>query len=379
MKLIVLQPYLNLRGGVERAILKIAQHYDAKIYTLEYNKGTTFEGFRKLDVEVIGKEAPFAKYLPYRASQGLRYGYNFYDLKIKDDYDVINPHISPSEWISHKNKRILWYCHTPPREVYDLYETRMKTRTYKERVLYAAMTGAYKIMAGNLIKKIDKIATNSSITAQRITKYYGRESTVINPGIDCNEFSDEGDENFFFYPSRIVVNKRQEYVIQAFRHFVSKSSKKNYKLIIAGTLSKDPEHIKYYEKLKAMSKGLNVVIKTNVDEEELKKFYSTCTAVLFAAINEDFGFIPLEAMASSKPIISVNEGGPTETIINNKTGFLVNSPKEMAERMEYIVKNGAAADLMGRNGRKRVMQNYTWEVFFRKFDAVAKEVANRKV
>jgi len=47
MKMIIAQPYLNLMGGAERVILKIAQHYDAKIYTLEYNKKSTFEEFKR--------------------------------------------------------------------------------------------------------------------------------------------------------------------------------------------------------------------------------------------------------------------------------------------------------------------------------------------
>ncbi|MDE1870142.1 MAG: hypothetical protein KGH71_04125, partial [Candidatus Micrarchaeota archaeon] len=81
------------------------------------------------------KKIPFADSLPYRASQGMRAGYTFYNLKIKEDYDVINAHTSPSEWIRHKNPRVLWYCHTPIREVYDLYKFRMQNRAFKEKAL----------------------------------------------------------------------------------------------------------------------------------------------------------------------------------------------------------------------------------------------------
>ena len=114
MKILLLQPYLNQRGGGERVILKIAQHYNASIYLLEYSPENTFKEFKDLDIKIVGKKLPFSNLLPYRASQGLRYGYNFYNLKIKEEYDVLNPHISPSEWIRNKNERVLWYCHTPP-------------------------------------------------------------------------------------------------------------------------------------------------------------------------------------------------------------------------------------------------------------------------
>ncbi len=373
MKLILLQPYLNLRGGVERVILKVAQHYRAGIYTLEYEKEKTFPEYGDIDIKVIGKDVPFSDRLPYRASQGFRYGYNFYNIKIKEDYDVLNPHISPSEWIRHKNERALWYCHTPPREVYDLYETRMQNRSTKEKLIYAALVGTYKLIAKGITKKLEKIATNSNTTRDRIMKYYGRDAAVINPGIDAKEFSNIGDDRYFLYPSRIVANKRQDYVINAFSQFSRAHKRKRYSLVIAGTLSRDPEHQKYMERLKEMSKGLNVSFRTNISDSELRKLYSSSTAVLFAAMNEDFGFIPLEAMASGKPVISVNEGGPRETISEGKTGFLVNSATEMAERMGSIVHDGAAAERIGKEGRRIVEKKYSWEQFFEKFDTAINE------
>ena len=370
-----MQPYLNLQGGVERVILKIAQHYGATINTLEYNKKTTFPEFSDIDVKVIKSGTGISRILPYRASQGFRYGYNFYNMQVKDDYDVINAHISPSEWIRHRNKRVLWYCHTPPREVYDLYDVRMKNRSRKDKLIYAAMVGTYKLIAKGIVKNIEEIATNSSNTNERINKYYSRSATVINPGIDAERFSDKGDGKYIFYPSRIVVNKRQDYVIEAYKQFVKKTKNNKYKLVLAGTLSKDPEHAVYLDKLKKLSQGLNVEIIENPSDEKLIELYSRCTMVMFAAINEDFGIVPLEGMASGKPVISVNEGGPKETILNGKTGFLVNSPAEMAEKIAYIIENKKHGEEMGKLGRKRVESGYTWDTFFDKFDLALKRVS----
>ena len=117
---------------------------------------------------------------------------------------------------------------------------------------------------------------------------------------------------------------------------------------------------------------------TNVDESKLTKLYSGAMAVMFAAINEDFGFIPLEAMASSKPVISVNEGGPTETLRDGKTGFLVNSPQEMAEKMILLAKDAKSAERMGKEGRREVERKYTWERFFSLFDAELERIKKGK-
>jgi glycosyltransferase involved in cell wall biosynthesis len=225
------------------------------------------------------------------------------------------------------------------------------------------------------VKDIEEIATNSRNTASRIMQYFNREATIINPAIDYNEFRNEGDNKYFLYPSRIIPNKRQDYAINAFKLFEKR--KKGYKLIIAGALSKDKEHINYFEKLKKIASE-GVEFKINISDNELKSLYAKATAVLFAAINEDFGYIPLEAGASYKPIISVNEGGPRETILNNKTGFLVNSIEEMAEKMLFLVEHPKIAEEMGKAARKRIEEKYSWESFFKSFDKLVRKVAKKK-
>lgn len=362
-------------GGVDRVILKIAQHYDAKIYTLEYDRSHAFPEFADLDIEVFGRKDLSSKVLPYRASQGFRYGTGFYSFKIKEDYDVLNPHISPSEWIRHKNERVLWYCHTPPREVYDLYEVRMHGRSTTDKLVYAAMVKSYRFIAGGIVKKIEAIATNSENTKRRINKYFKRDATVVNPGIDYNLFSNKGDEKFFFYPSRIVSNKRQDFVVEAFRQFSKRNKGSNHKLVLAGSVSNDPEHKAYLAKLKKASAGLNVKIIENAPDSKMRDLYSRCSAVMFSAINEDYGFIPLEAMSSYKPIISVNEGGPRETIMDGKTGFLVDSVSSMAEKMSFVAQNPDIAEEMGVAGRRHVERNYTWNNFFEKMDPLLRKVS----
>ena len=370
----ITQPYLNLKGGAERVLLKIAQHYDAKIYTIEYNKKETFEEFKDLDIEVVTKKIPFADSLPYRASQGMRAGYTFYNLKIKEDYDLINAHTSPSEWIRHKNPRVLWYCHTPIREVYDLYKFRMQNRAFKEKALYFTFANSYKLIASGIIKDVEAIATNSANTNERIKTYFARDATIISPAIDPKDFKNTGDDKYFYYNSRFYLNKRQDYVILAFLKFLKKTKLTNYKLVLTGSLSDDSEHLAYFEKLKKMAPK-NVVFKLHTSDAEVRKLYANSTAVLFAAINEDFGIVPIEAMASEKVLISVNEGGPRETVVNGKTGFLVESPEEMAERMKFVVEHKALAEKMGKEARKRVEEKYTWPAFFKKFDKMAKEVS----
>ncbi len=376
MKVIIAQSNLTLRGGAERIVLKVAQHYDAKIYTAEYDASGTYEGFKDLDISVV-KKGFVSSMLPYgRVSQGLHYGLSFYGLKIKEDYDVINAHIAPSHWIRNRNERVLWYVHTPLRDLYDLYQYRLSLKKSYQKPIHIAGTSAARVLDQSVVKKIEGIVANSENTQSRVTKYYKRDSKVIGGGIDYEGYKNDGDGKYFLYPSRISPNKRQEYALRAFEIF--KRRTKGYKLVLAGAVSKDKTYENYYLKIKELAKRVgDVKITTNASDEALKRLYSRSTAVLYAPMNEDYGLVPLEGMASSKPVISVNEGGPKETITSGKTGFLVNDELEMANTMRLLAENPSLAEKTGKQARKSVVAEHSWKEFFRVFDKEMRKVAGR--
>jgi len=375
MKLLITQSNLTLKGGAERVVLKIAQHYKAKIYTAEYNPDATFEGFRDLDVNVIGRLGPSS--LSYgRVTQGLNYGLTFYNLKLKEDYDVINAHVSPSHWIRNNNPGVLWYCHTPLRDVYDLYNFRLSFKRVYEKPVYVLGAAAVRTMDKNVVKKIELVLANSKNTQTRLLKYLKKNSMVLNGGVDYKDYKQGDPQKYFLYPSRISPNKRQDYAINAFKLFRKSDSKfEGYKLILVGDVSKDKFYYDYYKSIERLAGDVgNVELLTDVDDDKLKVLYAGSTGVLFTAINEDYGLIPLEAMASGKPIISVNEGGPKETVVNGKTGFLVNNEREMANKMKFVAEHSSVARELGKNGTERVRRNYSWGVFFKKFDIALEKV-----
>jgi glycosyltransferase involved in cell wall biosynthesis len=375
MKLLLAQANLTLMGGAERIVLKIAQHYKAKIYTAEYRQESTFPEFKDIDIEIIGKSA-LSKLLPYgRVMQGLNYGMSFYTLKIREDYDVINAHMAPSHWIRHKNDRVIWYCHTPLRDVYDLYQYRMSLKKAYQKPVHMLGAKGVRSIDRRIVKDIDFIFANSSNTESRIRKYYGRDDAVVlNGGIDYKLYKDLGAEKYFFYPSRISQNKRQDYAIRAFSAF--KKKVKGYKLILAGAVSKDDFYASYYNDIKSAAKAVgDVQIIENPTDAKQRSLFAHSTAVLYTPINEDYGLVPLEAMASGKPVIAVNEGGPRSTIVNGKTGFLINSEDEMANKMRFFADNPQAAKELGKAGIERIKKYYSWEKFFKTFDKKAREIS----
>jgi len=371
MRLIITTPFLETRGGMERVILQIAQRFNARVHCLSYDETNSFQEFSKLDVEVA--KPTFLRNLPLgrRVSTAMEAGYHFYNTKL-EDYDLINAHQTPSEWIRNKNSPVIWYCHTPNREAFDLYQWRMKRRSLPSKAVFWSSIQAFKFFEHRTVPKLEHIFTNSLNSQKRIRRYLHRSSEVLHPGVDTGKFYSKGYERFFFYPSRIAPEKEIEYAIEAFK-LLKGRMKDDWKLVVAGALSKRPEHRAYFKKLRSMCDS-SVTIETNVGDWQLRDLYARCRAVLYTPVNEDYGLVPLEAMASSKPCIARNEGGPKETIIDGRDGYLVDSIWDMAGKMEKLAKDEELCESLGKAGRRKVQREFTWDGFLKRFGEKAREI-----
>ena len=101
--------------------------------------------------------------------------------------------------------------------------------------------------------------------------------------------------------------------------------------------------------------------------------YANAFACLFTAKNEDLGQIPIESMSAEKPIIAINDKGPSETIIDGITGYLVSNEKEMAEKMIFLANHPDIAEKMGKSGRIRALEYFDDSVFKARLDEIINE------
>src|SRR3989338_6353998 len=274
LRLVIVTPFLEARGGMERVVLKLAQHFDAHVHTLYYDPEHTFPEFKSLSVEAPAHKNFSLRQLPIgrRLATGIEAGKHFYNLKLSD---------------------------------YDLYSWRMKDKRLLSKAAYWASIQAFKFFEFETVPKIEWIFANSQNTQTRIKRYLNRDSEVLNPGVDLHKFSTRGYEKFFFFPSRIVPEKQHVFAIEAFRMFASRT--KGWKLIIAGSVPHTQEV--HYKKLLSLGGG-SVAFERDLDDKRLAALYSHCYCVLYPPVNEDFGLVPLEAFPSRKPCIAMNEGGP---------------------------------------------------------------------
>jgi glycosyltransferase involved in cell wall biosynthesis len=118
----------------------------------------------------------------------------------------------------------------------------------------------------------------------------------------------------------------------------------------------------------------NVQFLGNVKQNELSDLYSRCLAVVHTAFEEDFGLVPLEAMASGKPVIACEDsGGVKETIINDKTGFLTEADPEKIANAVNKLKNKHTLKSMSDECIERSMF-FSSNRFFQEINEVYEEV-----
>lgn len=218
------------------------------------------------------------------------------------------------------------YCNTPPRY---LWEPSVDPRAKSGHFAWLRRNVIHNLRIWDQIaaKRVDYFLANSNYIAARIKKYYQRDAEVVYPPVNLTDFKLNSEikktDNYLFV-SRLVNYKKCDLVIQTF-------NKLKLPLTIIGT---GPDE----RKLRQMAKD-NIKFLGHVSGEKLISQYQQAKALVFPA-EEDFGIVPVEAMACGTPVIAFNRGGATETIVENETGlfFETQSVDSLEEAINKMAK-----------------------------------------
>ncbi len=249
----------------------------------------------------------------------------------------------------------IFYCHTPPRFVYD------------KRAHHEAELNAIKKLAFNLliqwfqpqyeaaVSQMDVLLTNSHFVKQRIKHAMNLEATVVYPPCDTQHFTWRGQGDYFLSLARHDALKRIDQIIMAFNQMPDK------KLVIAsgGQCTAQLRQL--------AANNPNISFTGWLDETELLNLLGNCLATIYIPIDEDFGMTPVESMSAGKPVICSDHGGLLESVLDQETGFFVsdkNLQADLIKQVNNIDSNKAAAMRQACEARAK---DFDTQLFLKKF------------
>ena len=308
---------VGMRGG-ERVLEALCRLFpEADIYTHVYCPEAVSETIRSHRVRTTfiqglpNARRWYKRYLPLMPLALEQLDLRGYDL-------VISSESGPAKGvIVEPDTPHLCYCHSPMRYLWDQYPGYLEGRDAFTKAVMRATFHYLRIWDESSAARVDGFMANSAYTAARIRKYWRRESSIVYPPVAVERFQvSEADEGYYLWLGELVGYKRPDIAVDAF-------SSSGRRLVMAG---KGEE----LGRLKRRA-GPSVEFFGPANDVEVAGLLAGCRALVFPGV-EDFGIVPVEAMAAGKPVIAYRKGGASETVIEGKTGLFFDeqSPAALA-------------------------------------------------
>lgn len=214
-------------------------------------------------------------------------------------------------------------------------------------------------------KDVDLVLCHCTYIQNVIYSGLSLKPEVLPPPIDVDYFKPNSDtkrDNLILSLSRIDPCKHLLEMTEVFNQL-----KGDYKFIIAGVIEQGNE--RYFEELSKIAKRDNrITLIPNPSRTQLPSLYQEATVFWHMNPTEETGTTIQEAAACGTPTVALQGGGLSETIINSKTGFLVESKKEFIDKTIFLLKNKEARDMMGKQAREHIIRRYSYGAFGQRLD-----------
>jgi len=313
----------GMRGG-EKVLEMLCERFPtAPLWTLLHVPGsvTPLIAQRKIHTSLL-QAMPHAKekyrhYLPFFPL--------FAELNKVEDADLV---ISTSHAVaksmvkrSFRNKPVhICYIHTPMRYAWDLFDEYFgpeRVGWFASKFVFKPVMQALQVYDRLTVGRVDLFVANSRYVAERVKRIYGREAEVLSPPVDTERFLDVLREagDTYLVVSALVPYKRVDHAIRA-------CAAMGRKLCIVG---QGPE----LDNLRALAtqRGGQVDFVGFATDAELADHYRTARALLFPGL-EDFGIVPVEAIACGCPVVALGVGGILDSMTNETAVFYRESNAE---------------------------------------------------
>ncbi|MFM9878854.1 MAG: glycosyltransferase family 4 protein [Burkholderiaceae bacterium] len=261
----------------------------------------------------------------------------------------------PAYLVPHPNK-VAWLLHQH-RTAYELWDS-----PYGDLINAPqghVVRDAIQVADATAFGEMQATYTISGTVTQRLKYYNNIDSEVLYPPPEDSElFYCDAAQEYIFCPSRIEPMKRQHLVIEALA-----LCKEPVKMVFCG-VSSVPS---YPDTLRARAEELQITSRIRwlgrVSQEEKLRYYAQSMGVVFIPVQEDLGYITMEAMLASKPVITASDsGGPLEFITDHATGLIVEpTAQALAEAMDTLWRERGLAAQWGQAARAAYdAKNISW-------------------
>jgi len=301
--------WLSNRGG-EAVCSAIAEIYpEADIFLHVFNERVVREalpGSFSGDLsstfisKLPGAKKHYQKYLPFMPLALEQLDLSQYDL-------VVSSESGPAKGVVTRPDALhICYCHSPMRYLWDMYHEYLATAGRLIKMLFPFFAHRLRIWDRLSADRVDHFIANSGFVASRIRKFYRRDSVVIFPPVNTSDFSAECiRDDFYLCLGQLVSYKRGDLAVDAFNQL-------GLPLVVVG-------EGELYGALKAKA-APNVTLMGRQPFSVIQDLLQRCKGLIFPGV-EDFGIVPVEAMAAGAPVIAYARGGALETVKDGETGI----------------------------------------------------------
>jgi len=319
-----------MRGG-EKVIEALCEMYpQADIFTHVYVPEMVSERIRQhriipTFINALPRAARMYKtYLPLMPLALEQLDLRGYDLIISSESGPSKGIIPPSDALH------VCYCHTPMRYIWNMYHDYRSGAGRITRLVMPPLSHYLRMWDVSSAARVDSFVANSATVARRIHRYYAANSVVIYPPVDTRAFSIAAASDladYYLMAGELVSYKRPDLAIRAFNEM-------KLKLVVIG----GGEMLDDIRRLA----GPTVTVLGPQPFDVLKQHYARCRALIFPG-EEDFGMVPVEAMASGRPVVAYGRGGATETVVDGVSGVFF--AEQTSEAISSAVKRLADLEI----------------------------------
>jgi glycosyltransferase involved in cell wall biosynthesis len=304
----ILHDWLNQLGGAEDVLVVLRDMFPAApIFTSIYDRARMPAAWRDWDIR-----SSWMDQLPqiHRFHQPYMplFAMMWANMRVPPEYDLVISNKSAFCLGAHTAGRHVCYCLTPTRFTFDYpsYAAR-ESIPAGAGVILRALNILLRKWEVSAAQRVSTFVAISREVQERIRRFYRRDSVIIYPPVQVEQFSvSRASEDFYLIASRLLPYKRIDLAIETFNRL-------GLPLVITGD-GRDREC------LQRMA-GSNVKLMGRVDDATLQDLLQRCKAFVFPGL-EDFGIAPINAMACGKPVIAFAGGGAMDTVIDGITGVL---------------------------------------------------------